>query len=690
MAFSVHTFETNPEGNLGFAFHQSVGEGQEVYFLGKFTPGTQNPQDLAETIFGTVVNHLEKSKIADSYDRFEDALKTANLEAKKLANQYSEIPEMVIAYFDFHQLYLSQSGSSEAYLVRDGGVSQITEIPEQSEDLFLNILSGNVAVDDVVLLSSNRILRTLTANELTDIFGRSNFREATNMFRHELSQKSEEDLLITVIGIGKKESTPAAGFLNRVMGSSESEAPTASNTPNTVEKDRPSTTKTKSTKGSESIPKNESNSADNPEDSDVAEAIAPLQEDFAEEAETSDSEPISPGSRRILSQENMNGSKNSFVIVIMNVLRNVKGFRPQKNLVILAGVVLLLFLIGIGLKSINWESEEEVRLREELTIAREALQQADTFLIQGERESAKEYLAKADSSIQEVFKSKSKLFRSDAQFLLADIKSKQLQVENARQVTPNLVADLGVKKDNLEGLGLLDLSGSSFVFDNKDVLKAVRNIVESPTVISEGGGSIIAAASRPDQKMLVFLTDDPRLIEYREGIVTPMQTQDENWKKGIDIKTYGRYAYVLAPTDNQIWKYERRRSNYSNSVAYNQGADLSQAVAFTIDGSIYTLGADGGIQKIFRGVSQEYDFRDLPSIPFSGPNLKVFTTAELDYIYILDPDNQRVLIFVKGDRFATYKRQILYGIDDVRDFNVDENGQKVSILAKDKIYEFSL
>jgi hypothetical protein len=651
MAFSVHTFETNPEGNIGFAFHQSVGEGQELYFLAKFSSETESPQTLAEVIFGAVVDHMEASKIEDHYDRFEDALKAANIEARKNNVTGKNPPEIVVAYFDFHQLYLSQSGPSEAYLIRDHGVSQITEIADQSNDLFLNILSGQVMVEDVILLSSNRILRTLTANELADTLGKQNFRQAANQFRQELSQKSEEDLLVTIIGIGKKEETPAAGFLNRMVSTADKAvAPIkeAMSDSTLVEKDHPTD-----------------------EDSNVA---------------TSRKQSSSPKSG--LSAPNLNGAGAQ--------LKKLSKFRPQKNLVILAGTVLVMLLIGLGVQSVNWESEEEVQLREELNIAREALQQADTFIIQGERESAKEFLNKADQSVQTVFKSNSKLFRSDAQFILADIKRKQLQVENATQSTPSLVADLGAKSDNLSARGLLELDGSFFVFDNKNIIKTIRNVVESPAELSSSGGSVIAGASRPDQKTLLFLTDDPRLIEYREGIINPMQTQDENWKKGIDLKTFGRFAYILSPTENQIWKYERRNSNYSVASAYNTGnVEMADAISFAIDGFIFVLQASGDIIKLNRGQEEDYDFRELPSIPFSGPNLRLYTSTELGYLYILDPDNKRLLVFTKGDRFADYRRQVMFqaengDLDNVRDFIVDESGQKVTLVTDDKIYEFNL
>ena len=256
-------------------------------------------------------------------------------------------------------------------------------------------------------------------------------------------------------------------------------------------------------------------------------------------------------------------------------------------------------------------------------------------------------------------------------------------------MTPTLVTDLSVKNDNLEAQKLLDLRGNLYVNDDKKVYKTIRNIVEKGVPLSEKE-TVVAAAARADQNTLLYLTASPRLIEYREGVITSMSTADDTWKQGIDIQTYGRYAYVLDPVENQIWKYERRRSNYSAAAAYNNGADLSRSISFSIDGAIYILSDDGQIKKLFRGTQVDYDFRDLPSREFMGKNLKLYTSANLEFLYILDPDNQRVLVFVKGDRYATYKKQIMYDLPDARDFIVDDSGQKVHLLTKDKIYTFSL
>ncbi len=187
MSFVVHTFETNSKNNnIGFSLHEDLSEGRSLYFLAKFPKITENAEEISNTIFNAIVNYCKNSNITDPYDLFEEALKSANQETTKLRQTLSKNPEIVVALFDFHHLFLSQCGDSEAYLFRNSTLSQITEIPENGDDIFLNILSGTVMVNDIIILSSNRILRVVTANQLTDILHKQNFAEAFGIFKHEM------------------------------------------------------------------------------------------------------------------------------------------------------------------------------------------------------------------------------------------------------------------------------------------------------------------------------------------------------------------------------------------------------------------------------------------------------------------------------------------------------------------------
>jgi len=77
------TFETHPDGsNTAFAFHENLGEGQEVYFLAKFPAGEDSARIAAETIFGSIVDALKFDARGEVGDRFEDVLKAANNQAQ--------------------------------------------------------------------------------------------------------------------------------------------------------------------------------------------------------------------------------------------------------------------------------------------------------------------------------------------------------------------------------------------------------------------------------------------------------------------------------------------------------------------------------------------------------------------------------------------------------------------------------
>lgn len=672
MSFAVHTFETKAtEANTAFAFHETIGEGQEVYFLGQFDEEDKDPRTVAESLFGSIVETFQLvQNIDDPYQRFEEALKAANTDARKNRQKLKKTPNIIVAFFDFQNLYLTQSGEAEAYMVRQSSVSQISETVEPGEDLFVNILSGQVSVEDTLLFANKRLLHSITSTQLVDIFSRSDFDESCKNLRNELMLKAEESLLVTAIGVGKKSSMSTSGFLSKMVPKVSAKKATAK-APEPVEETPEEAPEETSAPAEKTSP---------PKEVATESSAEPL---FEEEELETEKEPAAQKPPR-----EKGGDPFSFRIRLPEF--SGVNLPPRKKLLTIAGAVLGLFVLVMIVRGVSgYESAETAAMREQLSIAREALQEADSFLIQGDRSSASERLELAQDAVQDVMNAKSSSFRSDAQFLLADIQDKLLQVENARKTQAQLLADLGTKNDNLDALGMLELRGNLFVYDVKNVYKTVRNIVETGLPITDKE-TVLSAAAREDQNTLLFLTDAPRIVEYRNSVLTPMNTADTTWKQGIELDTYGRYVYFLDPVENQIWKYERQRDRYSGATPYNQGADLSRAVSFAIDGAIYILSDDGTIQKLFRGEKQDFSFRELPSQPFSGKNLKLYTTPELDFLYVLDPENSRILVFTKGDRFATYKKQVLFDLPNAKDFVVDDAGQKVNVVTDDKIYEFSL
>lgn len=127
-------------------------------------------QTLLDTLEETFFDHFE----SDAYDRFENALKEINLtfrqlEEKRGASAMGNI-SAILAIFSGNNLHLTQCGEGEAYLVRKGKLSMVSEgLASKSPDLFVNIASGELMPEDKIIFSTSRLLRLATHNQLAQM-----------------------------------------------------------------------------------------------------------------------------------------------------------------------------------------------------------------------------------------------------------------------------------------------------------------------------------------------------------------------------------------------------------------------------------------------------------------------------------------------------------------------------------------
>ncbi|MDZ4217332.1 MAG: hypothetical protein U1C97_03400, partial [Candidatus Gracilibacteria bacterium] len=166
--------------------------------------------------------------------------------------------------------------------------------------------------------------------------------------------------------------------------------------------------------------------------------------------------------------------------------------------------------------------------------------------------------------------------------------------------------------------------------------------------------------------------------------------QDDTWHRGVDVKSFnGQFLYLLDPPSNTIWKYSRLRSGYSGATAWTSDGDLSDAVSFAIDGEVYVLMRNGTIARYLKGTLQPFEIKDAPTEPLNNPT-RIFTHAEASHLYVLDSANQRVVIYSKGQGgIGSYQKQVLFESlkpNEIRDFYVDQDEQKLTILTSDKVY----
>ncbi len=193
-----------------------------------------------------------------------------------------------------------------------------------------------------------------------------------------------------------------------------------------------------------------------------------------------------------------------------------------------------------------------------------------------------------------------------------------------------------------------------------------------------------ALAFGQDEKTVYMMTDKAiTMISKSAGTKKELIKNDDYWESPKAIVSYQGNIYVLDQTKG-ILKFVggTTKSNYFTSDA----PDLSSATGMAIDGSVWVVTTDGNLMKFTRGKKDSFGLSGFDK-SLKNPS-KIYTTIDLDYVYILDAGNNRI---VKIDKKGAFQKAIVSPtIGKAKDFAVVESDQKAYILSNDKVYELAL
>lgn len=145
-----------------------------------------------------------------------------------------------------------------------------------------------------------------------------------------------------------------------------------------------------------------------------------------------------------------------------------------------------------------------------------------------------------------------------------------------------------------------------------------------------------------------------------------------------DLTFYLDKMYVLDRQAKQIFRFTYYGSDFKAKQSWiKEDLPLNNAVSLTVDGYAYVLLNNGEILKLSAGKKQE--FPKITVEPKLYAPTKIFTTAESDYLYLLDPQNNRFLIINKnnGELKNQYYSQ---KFSELKDFLINEKERKVYLL----------
>lgn len=246
--------------------------------------------------------------------------------------------------------------------------------------------------------------------------------------------------------------------------------------------------------------------------------------------------------------------------------------------------------------------------------------------------------------------------------------------------------DLSLLSEGFKGSNISLGGGNVYIFD-KDQKKIAKIDINSRR------SQILAGPNVLDNSYAQAADNNNLYVIKKDGIYTvsdkAKRVITEDWNDKVMLNTFGGNIYVLDKNTALIWRYAPIETGYSpkgNWLKADSDPQLLDCVSWSIDGSIWTLINGNVVMKYSLGVKEAFSIKNL-EIGIKNAN-SIFTNEDQKYIYLLDPENKRMVVLTKeGDFKAEYLSE---DFGNALDFIVSEADKKAVILSPGKLYTFDI
>lgn len=234
-----------------------------------------------------------------------------------------------------------------------------------------------------------------------------------------------------------------------------------------------------------------------------------------------------------------------------------------------------------------------------------------------------------------------------------------------------------------------DVAITSVILESEPYLitpKYILNIQENKSYsLPAGSGNITFASTMDDLRLIFVYTDNNEIFSFSpisHAFVKNTLTLPNNVRVE-DIGTYLTYLYVLDKTTNQIYRFPRAEGGFGTGSSWlKEGVTIEEGATMAINETIYASLNKTTVAAFFRG-------RFVKNLESSQTPLSVtslFTHPGLSYIYALDTNSKRVLIWNQdGLLLAQYFSD---QFADAKSISADEKTSEVFLTTLNSLISF--
>jgi len=376
--------------------------------------------------------------------------------------------------------------------------------------------------------------------------------------------------------------------------------------------------------------------------------------------------------------------KKTFSLSKLKKTKKKKSLLKQNLILILGLIILLVF----GFVFSKFEQNRKIKIySKQLEEIQEKLQLSESFILL--KDTSSEAFQKSNLLLKEswnkilpITKDLSLLpkdFTSQILELKNEISSKLSELNKLEQIeNPELVFEFN-RLDFVPHNLLIDGDNIYFFspylkniydFNEKRIIE-INKVINSATKLSNSA----LFFSRPN-KLIILKNNEI----FESEIQTPYQDFEFS-----DLASFYNNLYFIDKKTGQIIKYGFLNDfKWNRPVSWlNQKEDVVGADSMAVDSSAWIL-KNNLIYKYYKGEFQkEFEINIFPN---PKDLVKIYTSSNLPYLYILEPVQKRIVILKKDGRIV--KQFQSQKFDNLLDFGVAEN--TIYILNGLKVYTIKL
>jgi len=366
--------------------------------------------------------------------------------------------------------------------------------------------------------------------------------------------------------------------------------------------------------------------------------------------------------------------------------------KTSKYLVLAAVALVFILVFGIFLVSRAHQNNQE--------------QQAFTTTI----EKVETLRDKASGAIIYKNETQAKSLLKEAQTLLTTVQGKKqedkdkitaLQTE-LDKISNGLRRDTEVNPETLASASSLTppttlnalalVNGELYSFGNDKVIYHINKNSKTLETTTTNETAVYGQEVSVDGEVAVWLDEKPSLdiLEVADKKLTVTSAAPATDQRWVDLYAYADRVYILAPGSgltSQIYRFARTGSELSSATNWVKSPtdSLSDGVSLAVDGTVFVLKQNGKIVRLVGG--QEVGWTQGAVDPVLTSASDIWTSADSDYLYVLDPAGQRLIVYEKesGNLKVQYHSGALTGLTD---FAVDETNKTIYLLGNGNVYKF--